>query len=498
MSPEPEHSVLSRPDVSVVRVPIAGYPPAPFSPEYRLAEYGRPDVENGPNHVYEGVRQALRSLGLDSSNWGSPAWNPLGALINPGDVVVVKPNLICEANWEHPERWEEVITHPSVIRAVVDHVLIALKGRGRVVIADGPQTFTDFACLCARSGLDELLAYYGTLGHAVGLCDLRRDRWYHEDGVVTKREALPGDSLGYTEIDLQGQSAFSDYRLNGRFYAADYDVAETRSYHSNGRHAYVLCNTVLGADVLINIPKLKTHKKTGVTLGLKNMVGANGLRNCLPHHTIGTPARGGDEFPSSGLKRNIESALVGAFKRALSAMGGVGGRLALELKRGGTRVFGDSSAVIRSGNWSGNDTAWRMVLDLNQAILWHGLDGARLPRPRRYLQIVDGVVGGEGNGPLAPDPVDSRVLIAGWNPWATDWVACGEMGIDPARIPLLSRPAAQPEKFSWLLPNGDPVVLGDLSRPPGWRPFRPHFGWNEVANPDRITAERTGSSRHPG
>ena len=53
------------------------------------------------------------------------------------------------------------------------------------------------------------------------------------------------------------------------------------------------------ADVVINLPKLKTHKKTGVTISLKNMVGINGYRNCLPHHTIGTPDASGDEFAAA-------------------------------------------------------------------------------------------------------------------------------------------------------------------------------------------------------
>ena len=54
---------------------------------------------------------------------------------------------------------------------------------------------------------------------------------------------------------------------------------------------------VLGADAVINIPKLKTHKKSGVTLALKSCIGLTNEKYWLPHYTAGTPAEDGDEFP---------------------------------------------------------------------------------------------------------------------------------------------------------------------------------------------------------
>ena len=65
----------------------------------------------------------------------------------------------------------------------------------------------------------------------------------------------------------------------------------------NGHNDYLLSETVLSADLVVNLPKLKTHKKTGVTLALKNMVGINGDKNLLPHHSVGSIAAGGDEYP---------------------------------------------------------------------------------------------------------------------------------------------------------------------------------------------------------
>ncbi|MDD4376732.1 MAG: DUF362 domain-containing protein [Eubacteriales bacterium] len=52
------------------------------------------------------------------------------------------------------------------------------------------------------------------------------------------------------------------------------------------------------------------------------------------------------------------------------------------------------------------------------------------------LTLIDGLVGGEGNTPAPVDPVDSRILIAGLDPVATDRVGAKIMGFNPDEIPL--------------------------------------------------------------
>jgi glycosyltransferase involved in cell wall biosynthesis len=51
-----------------------------------------------------------------------------------------------------------------------------------------------------------------------------------------------------------------------------------------------------------------------------------------------------------------------------------------------------------------------MVLDLNHALLYGNMDGSwrEAGQAKNYLTIVDGIVGGEGNGPLCPAPVKSN------------------------------------------------------------------------------------------
>ena len=52
------------------------------------------------------------------------------------------------------------------------------------------------------------------------------------------------------------------------------------------------------------------------------------------------------------------------------------------------------------------------------------------------LQVVDAVVGMEGDGPTWGRPRALGYLIAGTNPLAVDWVMSRMMGMDPATVPL--------------------------------------------------------------
>lgn len=60
---------------------------------------------------------------------------------------------------------------------------------------------------------------------------------------------------------------------------------------------------------------------------------------------------------------------------------------------------------------------------------------------RPNVTLIDGIVGGEGNTPAPVDPVDSRVVIAGVDPVATDRIGTKIMGFDLDSIPLLVKAA---------------------------------------------------------
>jgi uncharacterized protein (DUF362 family) len=501
----PNSSNLSSADRRDVAVSTgaAMYPPEPpFSPGNSWPEY-RPvfgDSGRQPNAVYAAVRNSLRLLGLDRERDGTTKWNPLGACIRPGDTVVVKPNFVRDFRESSRDDADCLVTHGAVLRAVLDFAFLALKGNGRLIVADAPQNDADFEAIRRIVHLDALRDFYArALGFPLEVYDLRQEAATKIDGVIVGHTRLRGDPAGYTTVNLGGLSAFHPVEdLCHRLYGTEYERDELLRHHTTGRHEYLISRTVLQADCVIGIPKLKTHKKTGLTVNLKNLVGINGDKNWLPHHREGTPSAGGDQFADNSLRSSMERLTMAVFKRVFPWMGPVRRLIAQPAKAVGKRVFGDTNAGrVRSGNWHGNDTTWRMVLDLNRILLYADVDGRLHDQPlRSFFGFVDGVVGGEGNGPLDPTPKPSGVVLAGSNPVAIDLAAAQLMGFDYARLPLL-RVALERHPLPLVDFGRDDVRVRSndarYNRPlqdlrGRILAFEPHFGWKghvEVAeSPD--------------
>lgn len=425
--------------------------------------------------IQSAVQEAIGALSLPAE------------FIRPGEKVVLKPNWVKEHDerFPGPGKWEHVVTHPAVIEAVAAWAAAQLGSSGSVVVCDAPQTDSSFAKIRQYCALDAMVDRLSKRfpGVQFQLLDLRPEEWTAVDGVVVEKRTQPGDPLGSTHVRLNTASEFVNFSGQGRLYGASYDMAETNERHSGERHDYLLCRTPMDADVLINIPKLKTHKKVGLTCALKNLVGINANKNWLPHHTEGTPDQGGDQFPRATTKARLEHSWMGTAKRWLKNKPALS-RLFVPLKKVGRVIFGDTQKVVRSGNWHGNDTCWRMVLDLNKCLFYFDGSGQRRAKPLRYLAVVDGIIGGEGNGPMAPDPKPAGVIIAGTHPAAVDTVAATIMGFDWEKIRLLKN------AFSMRELNYVPFAPRDIrviSNKPAWNgplntlqetlEFRPHFGW---------------------
>jgi hypothetical protein len=304
------------------------------------------------------------------------------------------------------------------------------------------------------------------------------------------RRKLPGDPRGYVAFDLGESSEFAGHNGAGRYYGADYDEGQVNRRHSGGRHEYLVSRTVIQADVFFNLPKLKTHKKAGLTAALKNLVGINGDKNWLPHHTEAGWGQNGDERPAPGLRGRLERSAARQLRHFALRLPGPGTWLLGRARRAGSRVFGDTEEVIRAGNWWGNDTVWRMCLDLNKILLYGNPDGTLRPaKPENrkpYLVLVDGIVAGEGNGPLNPDPVAAKVLIFGTNPASVDAACAVLMGFDPEKIPLVRQafrcrhyPLAEWDWRDVHLVSNKPEWNGLLPEVPyeSTFHFKPHFGW---------------------
>jgi len=418
-------------------------------------------------------------------------WAPLFAQnIMPGQSVIIKPNWISHAHKYNENEWDSIITHPAVITAVLKAVLKQLRGSGRVTITDGPQTQSSWEKLMGRMTPDKWIAMGKEQGVDVSILDLREDAWVTKGDVIVSRRKLAGDPLGSTICDLADASEFVCHRPSKKgYFGADYDSAETNEAHSRGRHMYRVSRTITSTDVFINIPKMKTHKKAGITCSLKNLVGINTYKNWLPHHSEGTPEAGGDQFPGGGLKNKFESLLLTQFTSVLSSHHSLG-RWLVPVKGLGRAIFGDTRDVIRSGNWYGNDTIWRMILDLNKLLFYVNPDGTlrneTFGSRKPYISVVDGIISGEKNGPEAPDGKNTGLLIAGTNPVAVDAVCAKLMGFDWRKIPAIQKSFSISRYSICDFDYEDVSIESDF---PGYNGsisdlsyeesfcFEPHFGW---------------------
>lgn len=466
---------------------------APWDPGERYPEtrslMGTDRTAAAPNPAYAAVRAALYGAGLDEARFGTDAWNPLGDLVDPGQRVVLKPNFIRHWNPCPEGTIESVITHGAIVRAMADYAWLAVGPQGSVAIAEAPQHDCDFARIDSIVGLRPMQEHYRNLGLELEVIDLRREAVVYRDGVIVQRLSLPGDPLGYRAVDLGEKSFFHASGLDPvRFRGADYDPATTCDHHRDGRNEYLLSETVLSADLVVNLPKLKTHKKTGVTLALKNLVGINGDKNWLPHHSLGSEAEGGDEFPGGAWADRLRSIATEIARPLLSrgrALGAIRAARRLENAARGTDF-------IRSGNWYGNKTTWRMCVDLNRCLYYSDAHGTHLDagRPvRRVLTVLDGIVAGEGEGPLAPRDVPLGVVLASVDPVALDLVAVRLMGFDERRLPKVAEPMRDEGLRVTQVRSVEDVVAyevadsGSASRclpldaVSGVRTFLPHAGW---------------------
>jgi uncharacterized protein (DUF362 family)/Pyruvate/2-oxoacid:ferredoxin oxidoreductase delta subunit len=153
---------------------------------------------------------------------------PLGGMktfVKRGDRVLLKPNLLTA---RHPDRC--VTTHPAMVKAVAQ--LIQEAG-GIPAIGDSPGV----------GGLRRVAAQAGI--------------------------AEVADELGCPLVEFT-------------------DVAQISTGEAYTFRRFELARAVLEADVVINLPKVKTHSQTLLTLGVKNIFGCiPGMRKAQWHLKAG-------------------------------------------------------------------------------------------------------------------------------------------------------------------------------------------------------------------
>jgi hypothetical protein len=98
------------------------------------------------------------------------------------------------------------------------------------------------------------------------------------------------------------------------------------------------------------------------------------------------------------------------------------------------------------GDWRGNDTIWRTILDTNRVLFYADRSGVlRETKQRNYFCFIDGVVGMEGEGPMAGDAVPAGVVLAGDDPVAVDARAAEVMGFDSGKVQTIKAAGGLPQ-----------------------------------------------------
>lgn len=426
--------------ISIVADPTLSYPDVEsyYSPDERFPEYRYKHISAGKNPVYRAVRDCFVQAGLDREHLGGASWNPLGGFIQAGSRVFVLCNFVLHrVPGESPGNFAAKCIQGSVLRALVDYLLLAVGENGSVSFGNAPMQFCCWESVLAETGAQVVEQFYQENGASVKAKDLRLfvgeknqfgaiskvERRNEADGVAVN---LAADSL-LVELD---RDPFTHYRV------MNYNPVRTEAFHTCGSHAYVINRHILEADTIVSLPKLKTHEKVGITCALKGFVGTVAHKDSLPHHRYGPPILGGDEYPSdrTGLLR-MASAFHDRVQQA--APDRTAGSLLRVADKMVHRVL-EPLGPVTEGAWWGNDTAWRMVLDLARIATYATSAGKMETFPqRKHLVLVDGIVGGEGQGPLKPKPVHSGMLLFSDNLLAADLACASMMGFNPECIPML-------------------------------------------------------------
>lgn len=440
------------------------YPPlsaAPYAPSEAYPEFSALAVGEPPNPIFGLVRGVLHDLGLDAAHFGTAAWNPLGDLVSPGGKIVVKPNWVLHRNMGDGGM-DCMITHPSVLRAVLEYVF--LTHPQQVILGDAPLQGCDFESLLDVGGLRAVIADFQARGGALAVKDFRRTVMREVGPLKFVEEELRPESE-YVQVDLGADSLLEPISADWKkFRVTVYDPRKMWAHHRPGRHRYLVAREILEADLVVNVPKLKVHKKAGITCCLKNLIGINGNKEYLPHHRKGAADRGaGDDYAHAHWKLSLAEHLLdfaNSHLRGIPRLYRLFERVAW--RQMVQRQDADPTAQIE-GSWHGNDTIWRTCLDLNRALLYAANDGQMQEvRQRRELSIVDAVLTGQGEGPLAPDPLATGAIFAVHNPAVGDYLGAALLGFDPANIPLLAHVC---QDMRWPL----------CAQPPAIPPFEPSF-----------------------
>jgi uncharacterized protein (DUF362 family) len=395
----------------------------------RPAEQSRARVGIATMETASYEPEAVRALVTESIALYTGDTRALGAFVREGASVLIKPNWVLHLN-KSGAGMECMVTHPQILLTVVE--MVAAARPARIVIADAPLQRCKFDELVTPALTGELRR--AARGVPIEIIDFRRTVM-HGDTLAADVEQQRRELDRYVRFDLAGDSLLEPLSGEGTFRVTSYDPDRLAETHRRGRHQYLLARDVFEADLVINLPKLKTHRKAGLTAALKNLVGVNGNKDYLPHHRFGGSDAGGDCYPGFQWWKHAAELYYDAANRAI-------GTPAHDVWVGRAErlfaLYGRFHDPDIEGGWYGNDTCWRMTLDLNRCVLYGDGEGRLHDVPqRRMVSLTDAIVCGEGEGPLAPRPLPVGAVTCSESSAAADLAHGALLRLDARKVPLL-------------------------------------------------------------
>lgn len=479
-------------NVWIEKIAKAEYPKAPFHPGKVYPEFA--DLcyameAGGENEIYEAVRQVLYHLGYDEEHFGTECWNPFENLVKSGDRVVIKPNFVRGTHIWGEQGVRAMITHMALVRPLIDYVLLAADGEADIIIGDAPIRTSEWDAIVEHSGVRAMLQYYEEKGVHISLIDFRKNlALSNQDKVYEKTIPNPQRcEQDYIEVDIEGESMLCEIMAgNDHFEMGGVKSGTVKKYHNMESNTYLIPREILEADVFINVPKMKTHRMAGLTCAMKNVIGVNGEKERIAHYRRGVKSKNSDEFEKFSLvvflRERIWMKLKYIEKPWSRKLMTWGKRIVQKYVWKG-KTFEETYALnppklYREGGWEGNDTLWRCAVDINRILLYADRNGKlQDEKQRKYFCIVDGVIAGEGEGPLANTPKEVGVVFGGENPVMVDYAAASIMNFDYKLMPMICR-SMEKHKYPLFDDNVKEIKVGsNVTENEYTQDFVPTSGW---------------------
>lgn len=391
-----------------------------------------------------------------------------------GKKILIKPNWVMEDT--RKEHQFCLRTNDKLLLAFLEELLS--RHPVSVIIADAPVQGAVWDRVVTTNLKNEIESLSTQYDIPIEIKDLRR-KIMMQRGTSVLNNLHPLSE--YIVIDVKDSSILEPISTAKKaFRVLGYDYRKTNSVQYRGVHKYCISKEMFDADIIISMPKVKTHQKTGITCALKNLVGLNGDKDYLPHHRLGGTGFGGDCYPGRNLLRFANERIIDLVNRKqdsiIAIMLRLLARLCWELSIPG-------QLDNRGAAWYGNDTCWRMVMDLNLVAIYGKADGTISDIPQRQIySLCDGIVGGQGNGPLNPEPLALGILSFTNSSALNDACMTQLMGFDMKKLPVVDFSFEKIKDLNCeILLNGECVQnLRSLSSFAIYTKAAP--GWNDYLN----------------